>query len=235
LGKSLDIIPAIDLMKGRVVHARRGQRDRYQPISTPLCRDPEPFAVIDALLRLHPFQTLYIADLDALMQQGAHDALLAQLTQAYPQVMFWVDQGLAGGAIPPRHGNNCVTVVGSESLDADTATTLLAQSQPNFILSLDYARGVLIGPHLLLELSHAWPKTVIVMNLSRVGSNSGPDLRQLEQFVHRWPDNTFVAAGGVRGTADLLRLDKVGVAAALVASALHDGGLGAAALQRLKT
>ena len=31
------LVPVVDLLAGQVVHARRGERSRYQPIQSPLC------------------------------------------------------------------------------------------------------------------------------------------------------------------------------------------------------
>ena len=59
-------IPVIDLKGGVVVRARHGDRASYRPIETPLSRTSEPLDVVAGLLSLHPFRTLYVADLDAI-------------------------------------------------------------------------------------------------------------------------------------------------------------------------
>lgn len=220
----MQIIPVIDLMGGVVVHARKGQRDSYRPIQTPLCEGASPHAVIDGLLGLHEFKTLYIADLDALMGQGHHLELLERLQQDYPGLRFWVDQGLAapvGGAVP---------VIGSESLNADRLDGLRGMGG-RFILSLDFMGERLLGPEILLEESDYWPDTVIIMSLSRVGANKGPDFQRLEAFCSRWPNTRIIAAGGVREAEDLRRLSGLGVAGVLLASALHSGALESAVLR----
>lgn len=219
-------------MKGLVVHAQQGCRASYRPISTALCQNADPRAVIDALLSLYPFMTLYIADLDALMHCGSNHALIGRLTQAYPDLRFWIDQGLTGGTIELPEQRNRIAVIGSESLESETVP-LLAQSRRQLILSLDYSAGRLLGPRSLLDQSEVWPGTVIIMNLSRVGTNEGPDLWQLERFIRQWPEKNFVAAGGVRGKQDLVRLDALGVNAVLVANALHNGQLDASVVSRL--
>ena len=56
------VVPVIDLMAGRVVHARRGDRSNYRPLESKLTRSSEPVAVVAALLALAPFDTLYVAD-----------------------------------------------------------------------------------------------------------------------------------------------------------------------------
>ena len=48
---AMQVIPVIDLSRGRVVHARRGQRELYQPLRSPLCVGSEPLAVVEGLLR----------------------------------------------------------------------------------------------------------------------------------------------------------------------------------------
>ena len=91
----MDVVPVIDLKGGVVVHARRGERDRYRPIETPLSPTSLPIDVVRGLMSLHPFATLYVADLDAITRQGDNDAVVGALKEAFPRVTFWVDNGIA--------------------------------------------------------------------------------------------------------------------------------------------
>jgi phosphoribosylformimino-5-aminoimidazole carboxamide ribotide isomerase len=216
-------------MAGRAVHAKKGQRDRYQPLQTPLCEGSSPHAVIDGLLGLHGFATLYVADLDALTGRGCQRALLARLRQDYPALEFWVDCGLPADG-PPAAGN-AVPVVGSESLDGESARRILPGLGGAFILSLDYIGERLLGAGELFEEPALWPDRVILMSLSRVGANEGPDFPRLEQFRARWPEKRLIAAGGVRGADDLRRLEALGVSGVLLASALHSGAVGQSVLR----
>lgn len=216
-------------MSGAVVHARQGQRNRYRPIATSLCGDAAPHAVIAALLDLHSFETIYIADLDALMGTGDHRELLECLQGDYPRVKFWIDRGLPEpGAM--GHGTNCVPVIGSESLAAADWSALKAR-RGEFILSLDFMEERLLGAQNLVEYPGFWPEKIIVMSLSRVGGNEGPDFQRLENFRAAWPDKSFIAAGGVRSEDDLKRLDGLGISGVLLASALHSGVLGSSVLR----
>ena len=43
------LIPVIDLLDGQVVRGVRGERARYRPIESALCRGSEPLAVSRAL------------------------------------------------------------------------------------------------------------------------------------------------------------------------------------------
>jgi len=225
----VQIIPVIDLLKGCVVHARKGQRDSYRPMQTPLCSGSSPRAVIDGLLGLHRFKTFYVADLDALMGEGNHQALLGCLQRDYPRLHFWIDRGIPPTGLPPPLANG-VPVIGSESLVGERLGFLPSLGQ-EFILSLDFMGEGLLGDECLLEDSTFWPDTVIIMSLSRVGTNEGPDFERLEGFRARWPEKNIIAAGGVRNADDLIRLDGLGIGGVLLASALHSGALDPSVLQ----
>jgi phosphoribosylformimino-5-aminoimidazole carboxamide ribotide isomerase len=217
----VDIIPVIDLMQGQVVHARRGQRERYAPLQSPLSRDALPNSVLDGLLALADFRTIYLADLDALMGQPPQTGLIGGLIERYPDITFWVDNGYAGGqASIETRGGRVRPVIGSESIGiADLAE--LQRASVDFVLSLDFQGESLIGDPRLLTRPVLWPDTVILMNLARVGSLEGPNLGQLTRLVDQHPDHRFIAAGGVRDAADLKALNRAGAAAVLLASALH--------------
>lgn len=229
----MEIIPVIDLMNGRVVHARQGRRETYRPLESPLCRSSEPEAVIEGLLRLHGFETFYIADLDALMGRGCQAAVLEKLQRAFPELIFWIDRGWpepGEGEILARD-DRVLTVIGSESL-SEAQFPLLADPGLPFILSLDFRGDVLIGPPPLQEKPEFWPDTVILMSLSHVGGPAGPDFERAERFRQRHPRQRFVAAGGVRHARDLECLDALGISAVLMASALHSGAVDSEMLAR---
>ena len=64
----MQVIPVIDLLNGEVVHAKKGLRQTYQPMQSPLCPSSDPLTVVSELLALHPFKQLYIADLNAIQK-----------------------------------------------------------------------------------------------------------------------------------------------------------------------
>jgi phosphoribosylformimino-5-aminoimidazole carboxamide ribotide isomerase len=230
----VDIIPVIDIMAGQVVHARHGRRENYQPLKSPLCRNAQPQNVVEDLLQFYPFQTLYIADLDALMGGAAQTALLGELAEAFPSLRFWVDKGLPDvGMLPEFKAYPFTPVIGSESLD-DRSVDLLADRRRDCILSLDDMGGKVLGPTSLLERPELWPDRIILMNLSRVGSEGGPDFAGMQRMLaeHR-AGHQFIAAGGVRDLSDLERLKLMGLSAVLLATALHAGALGVEKLRAL--
>ncbi|MDI4664191.1 nickel transporter [Xanthobacter autotrophicus] len=233
----MQLIPVIDLKGGCVVHARRGERDAYRPIHTPLAATSAPQDVVAGLLALAPFRTLYVADLDAIAGTGGHGEVVAALGKAFPQLDLWVDAGEATAAqVRARVACGRGTgVVGTESLpDAAAAVEVLAE--PGVILSLDHDAAGPRGPAVIHEDARLWPGRVIVMTLARVGSGEGPDLDALARTAARAAragrQPSLYAAGGVRGPEDLVRLAAAGAAGVLVATALHDGRIGPDAARR---
>jgi len=225
----MKLIPVIDLMHGRVVTARQGQRDGYLPSDTPLCPSSQPQAVLSAFLELHPFSVFYIADLDAIRGEGNHSDLIRRLSLDHPELVFWVDNGLTD---LDRVCEFARPVIGTESLDDCEQLAHLNASLTSPILSLDYLDERFNGPDGLDRKPAFWPEDVIIMTLARVGTRAGPDLIRMQQLQRRSPGIRFHAAGGIRDLQDLERLRSIGAAGALLSTALHQKAIGAAAIGR---
>ncbi len=228
----MQIIPVIDLKDGRVVHARQGQRDQYQPIHSKLCPDSEPLSVIDRYLSLYPFKIFYIADLNAIQQQGDHNLIITQILHHHPQKTFWIDQGELVPLSSDKHTNSKITVIGSESINPQTWSTFCQRKQP-FILSLDFSYNKRLGLQSVFDRSEFWPQSIIIMTLNRVGSQQGPDIQRLQHYQEKYPEKNFIAAGGIRNKNDLQILNNIDIKTALIASALHQGTLDSQTLVQL--
>ncbi|HVY58334.1 MAG TPA: HisA/HisF-related TIM barrel protein [Xanthobacteraceae bacterium] len=230
----MDVVPVLDLKDGLVVRARMGRRQDYRPIETPLSPTSDAVEVARGLFSLHRFASLYVADLDAIERRGDNRAVLRRLRQALPGVRLWVDNGVADadGAAEWLAENLGDLVIGSET-QVDVQLVRGFRADPRIVLSLDFRGGAFQGPADLLKERDCWPQRVIAMTLARVGSGAGPDLERLAEIRAAAPDCSLYAAGGVRDAADLAALAHLGVAGALVASALHDGSLTASDLAKL--
>lgn len=215
------VIPVLDLRRGRVVRAVRGERERYAPVRSALVRGSEPRQVLAALLRLAPFGAVYLADLDAIRGGPPQRRLLAALCRAHPRTEFWIDAGPPPGWALP---GNARAVLGTEFLDAG------ARLAPGAVLSLDFdARGLRGAAEAWLD-ARRWPARVIAMCLHRVGSGDGPDWALLDRL--RRGGARLAAAGGVRDIRDarLLFRRRLDV---LAASVLHRARPRAAEIARL--
>jgi phosphoribosylformimino-5-aminoimidazole carboxamide ribotide isomerase len=223
------IVPVVDLKGGIVVHARRGQRAEYAPLRSPLVDGCEPVAVARALCAAGQASTLYVADLDAIAGAPADTETLAALSAL---AELWVDAGATtreraaalAGAGAARN------VVGTESLPSGAMDD---SDAPRRVLSVDLRDGRLVSPR--PELAGREPaaaaslatalgvRELLVIDLLRVGSGSGPPLRAVAELAAGLPGVAIYAGGGVRNDDDLRALESVGAAGALVATALHEG------------
>lgn len=231
---AMDVIPVLDLKGGVVVHARMGRRSEYRPIDTPLSPSSRPLDVARGLLSIHPFTGFYIADLDAIERRGDNNAALVDLKKAFPELVFWVDNGVADLERAQRWldaGIGCL-VIGSETQKTGELLRHF-QHDERVVLSLDFRGGAFMGPPALLGDPDLWPTDIIVMTLARVGSAAGPDMARLAAIKASAPDKRVYAAGGVRGADDLAALADAGISGALVATCLHNGALTGAQIARL--
>jgi phosphoribosylformimino-5-aminoimidazole carboxamide ribotide isomerase len=223
------IVPVVDLKGGIVVHARRGQRDEYAPLQSPLVDGCEPVAVARALCTVARASTLYVADLDAI---GGAPADVGTLSALASVAELWVDAGAtsrerADALLVAGASRN---VVGTESLPPGAVGDI---GGPPLVLSVDLRDGKLISPR--PELAGHGPaaaaplatalgvRELLVIDLARVGSGSGPPLDAVAELAAALPGVAIYAGGGVRDDADLHALEIAGAAGALVATALHEG------------
>ena len=227
----MQIVPVIDLKSGIVVHARRGQRADYAPLRSPLVDGCEPVAVARALCAAARASTLYVADLDAIDGAAADVETLSALSAV---AELWVDAGATtrDRAAALADAGAARNIVGTESLDPGALDDTDA---PTLVLSVDLRDGRLISPRAELagrDAAAAAPlatelevREVLVIDLARVGSGSGPPLEAVAALVAALPGTAIYAGGGVRDDRDLRALEAAGAAGALVATALHEGRL----------
>jgi len=198
-----------------------GRRAEYRPLETRLAASSDPCAVAEGFLRLHPFESIYLADLDAVLERGANDHALSRLAAAFPKVAFWLDRGRR----EPFAASNFGRVLGSESLAPYLPPPDLSRER-DVILSLDLDVAGFRGPAELENRPELWPERVIAMTIERIGGGAGPDFERLALIKARAGARKVYAAGGVRGADDLSRLAELRIAGALVATALHEGRIG---------
>lgn len=227
----MQIIPVIDVLKGQVVLAQGGPRSEYPLLMSVLSKATEPAAVISDLLTFYAFKIIYIADLDSIEGAPLNRGFYQQLAEQFPDLRIWLDAGIRKAQhlkkSPPAA--NIRWVAGSETLPCVYAAAEL----DNWILSLDFRDGQLLGDDRWLADKAVWPAQVIVMDLDAVGRNSGPGYARLKPLIETHPQQQWIASGGIRNSQDLQKLAAMGIESVLLASALHKGNITAADLTAL--
>jgi phosphoribosylformimino-5-aminoimidazole carboxamide ribotide isomerase len=235
------IIGVVDLLGGRAVQARAGDRHAYQPV-TVVGAVPVPEG--DAATIAHAYVTqlgigeLYVADLDAILGRAPHDGIV--MTLATIGTRLWLDAGVSSIDRAERAIACGATrvVVGLETLGSFGALSGICRAVDGqrVAFSLDLKDGAPIAPFippeppeaLAARAVEAGVRSMLVIDLARVGTGRGVDLTMLARLRKAVPGVILIAGGGVRGVEDLRQLANAGCDGALVATALREGGLSVA-------
>ena len=219
------IIPVIDLSHGLVVHAKKGERNKYQPLESVLTTQTSLEAILESYFKLYPFKNIYIADLDAIQGTGNHLQLLGDIAIRHTTCEFWVDAGI--DFLKQKRlftdKRNIKPVLGSENKVTEMEFTNLIKANPEIILSLDFSKTGFVENTYLLKSSKLWPENVIVMMLHRVGTGKGIDQECLTRIQQLSTHSNIFVAGGISNRSDLIQLKDKGIAGALLATSLHNG------------
>ena len=209
----MDLILALDLMKGRVVHGARGQRETYRPLILPGVPSSDP---VDLVSVLSP-RYLYVADLDRIGGSGDHAGSIRACSRLVGRC--YVDRGIRSPG-DFLDGENVVNIVGTETGGRNL------RGYPGGFLSVDVRDGRVIpgGEDPLEVLSGAgdWAfEGCIFLNLGMVGTGGGLP-RDLED-IRAACGKTLFYGGGVGSVKDLERLRDAGFDGAIVATSVHEG------------
>jgi len=237
------IIPVIDILEGRVVHAVRGRRKEYQPLKSNLCASTDPVDVAAALKALG-FSKLYVADLDAILRGKANFAVFKNIADEMGLELM-VDAGINTLEKAENVLKNHVSkiIIGTETLPSVSLVTEAVKlfGSEKVVVSLDlmgdrvlsgFELGALKEPLALLrKFQGAGVSQVIVLDLARVGSGEGVNMQFLKEVVSAIKTEVFVG-GGLRDVTDLVELKNIGVSGVLLATALHSGKISLKALKQ---
>lgn len=227
--QDFQFIPVLDLKDGTTVYAERGNRASYQPIETPLAIGSDPVAIAGALLDNTGENSLYIADVDAIMRHGSNRAAVKKIAEAFPETSLWLDPGVTD--IDDcrdwlKHDRLQLVIATETSNTPDSLSALTTAELKRVILSLDFGPEGFRGDEAFLNTPELWPEKIIVMSLSQVGSGGGPDTSLLSNILAKAGDRHVFAAGGLRNIEDAERLEQLGASGILLASAIHAGHIG---------
>jgi len=226
----VQVIPAIDLMKGKIVRLTRG--------------DPRTAKVYDQFGG--PVETakkwkregatkLHIIDLDAALGAGDNLAVIAEIAESVN--------------LPIQVGGGIRTVEAAEKLLTSGISQVIlgalafsdveaiAQVQKRFgqetvIVALDNKEGKIMvegwktptafGIKGALEkFTTLGVMTFLITSITKDGTLSGPDIDTLSEAC-KFSNVKIIAAGGIGGLNDLIALKRVGVAGAVIGKALYE-------------
>ena len=237
----MDVIPAVDIRRGRVVRLRQGDYDRETAYAD------DPVAVAEGFAR-DGARLIHVVDLDG-AAEGAPRALAAikAIARAVP-----IDVQVGGGLRSDR--------AVADALDAGAARVVLgtaavrdpglveralaAHSAERVAVGLDARGGALAlagwreqtdasAAETMARLAAQGVGRFIFTDITRDGALTAPNFEAVEAMLRRaetlsvageWRGGArLIASGGVASIDDLRRLASIGVDGAIVGSALYEG------------
>lgn len=227
----MQLIPAIDLMKGKIVRLTHGDPKTAKvysnfggPVETAKKWEAEGA------------KKLHIIDLDAALSIGNNLSVIAEIAKNV-DLPIQVGGGIRNiEAVEKMLGLGVSQVIlGSLAFSNPKAVTQVQKGfgSESVIVALDNRDGKImiegwtnvttLGMKEALEKFVALRvKTFLVTSITKDGTLSGPDLGTLREACHH-PNVKIVAAGGIGGLKDLVDLKRVGVEGAVIGKALYEG------------
>jgi phosphoribosylformimino-5-aminoimidazole carboxamide ribotide isomerase len=224
-------IPAIDLINNQVVRLLQGNFEEQTSYSL----DPIEYA---GEISKHGLEYLHLVDLSgAKTGELVHQSVLKELAaNTNLKVDFGggiktiedVESLLQSGANQVVIGSLCVK-------DPETVVGWIKEiGTERFILALD-TDGVNLkingwqdssGMTLEQAMSHFKQfadLTILTTDIRRDGTGAGPSLDLYKKLVQKFPDQRWIASGGVESVSDLSELRKAGCYGCVIGKALLDG------------
>ena len=228
----MKLFPAIDLRGGQVVRLTQGDYDRMTVYGADPCAQARAFLSAGA-------KYLHVVDLD-----GAKDGTLSN----YDTIAALAEQGglfieVGGGIRTEERIERYLSlgvgrcILGSVAVtDFDFTARMLQKYGEKIAVGVDAKDGYVAihgwkevsaekGVDFCKRLADAGCAAVIYTDIACDGAMQGTNLRLYRQLVQEVPGMAFTASGGISTEAELLELERMGLAAAILGKSLYTGAL----------
>ncbi|HOB18250.1 MAG TPA: HisA/HisF-related TIM barrel protein [Candidatus Methanoculleus thermohydrogenotrophicum] len=215
----MELILALDLAGGLVVHGKSGNRAGYRPLSWGLAPSAEP----ETYLSVMRPRFLYIADLESIQGRTPQDDLVRRCAALVERC--YLDRGFRSSA-ECAAVDGVTPVVGTETAAATIKD--LREYQTGY-LSIDIKGGRVLPwgirpTEMLRRAAEMSFEGCIILNIEAVGTEQGLVWEDLEEMRACYPGRLFYG-GGVAGVEDIHLLADTGFDGAIIATAVHRGGV----------
>ena len=218
----IKVVPVLDIMKGLVVHAIAGIREKYKPLTNSvLVNTSNPYALLEKLANMG-FDEVYIADIDSILGIGENSNIIDKALSLGFKVL--ADVGVKG--LLMKDSEKLTIVIGTEYLEKPGDLAKLREryiSLDTFYGEVKFGREHYSIHEVLNVMKNVEYKGIIILFLNAVGTLKGPDIGVAKIIAENCLSREVAVGGGIRGLGDLKNLCKIGVNKALVATSLHKG------------
>jgi phosphoribosylformimino-5-aminoimidazole carboxamide ribotide isomerase len=225
LARDFEVLPAIDVLDGRVVRLREGRRDSVT------LEGGDPVAVATRFAD-EGASRLHVVDLDGAFSGTPSVDLVERLAAIGPPVQIGGGYRTVAAVAAALDAGADRVIVGTAAVSPDFLAEALATAGDRLVVAVDVTDGRLaisgwvelaeLDPlELARRCAGAQVARVLVTSTRRDGSLAGPDLPLLAAVVDTGPP--VIAAGGISSVDDLVRVRAAGCEAAIAGSALLAG------------
>jgi phosphoribosylformimino-5-aminoimidazole carboxamide ribotide isomerase len=239
------IIPVIDILNSEAVHAIKGERKSYKPLSSKLFKNSNPFDILKVLAVNYKFRDFYIADLDAIINDTPNNHLLNTILKML-DIDIMIDLGIINIKDILRFskiGFNKL-IIGLETVSSleviKEAVNIMGKNK--LVLSIDmYKEKVLSNVKRIKDKSpieivkiveDIGVNEIILLDLFRVGQKIGGIPSQYLKIQESFNGNILVG-GGIKDYKDLINYKEYNFAGVLIATALYDGTISIEEVKKL--
>lgn len=220
------IIPVLDIKNGVAVSGKSGNRNEYMPLETVFNNSPDPLEISKSLIKRGASE-IYIADLDAIEGKDSNLDLVGKINQVLPVMLDCGASDMDSVFEALQFADK--VIVATETLREleDLDEIFCRVNRERIIVSVDVLDNQVLAKYMELNfndlreyLQRLKPSTVILLDISSVGTEGGINQQLINEFAGL--DTDIILGGGIT-EKDLPKLLEIGVNNVLVGTALHHG------------
>ena len=233
--KMFKIIPVIDILNSKAVHAIKGERENYKPLKSVLFETTDPTNIIKTLNIKYNFNEFYIADLDSILKKKLNIQTLKQIGDI-ENVKTIIDPGIVTTEEIKsfKQINFRALILGLETIkNLETVNRSLEFLGANkIIVSIDMYKGKILSNakefknypiiEVIKKIEKLGVEELILLDLFRVGLKLGGVPQLYKDILQNFNGNIYVG-GGIKNLNDILQYKAEGFSGVLIATALYDG------------
>ena len=221
------VIPAIDLLDGKVVRLVKGNPDNMTVYSDNPVEVAKGWAAEGA-------EMLHIVDLDASLQTGNNNRKMIYKIAASIQIPVQAAGGIRSVEIINEMLKNVNKIVlGTIAFqEPDLIENMTKKKKGRIVLAVDYRDGTVVVngwkdrtnfsiQDAIYDFQAVGITEFLLTNVEKDGTLSGPDFSSL-RYASTFPDIKIIASGGVSRLEDILRARTAGCSSIILGKALYD-------------
>lgn len=240
------IIPVIDILNSKAVHAIKGERTKYKPLISELFKSSDPIEIIKILNHKYNFNEIYLADLDAIIKKIPNYEIISKVTKV-KNLKLILDPGIVKSEdiLKFSRFNLKKLILGLETINSFDVIrdSLKIFGIDKIVISVDMFKGKIITKirdlvnesllNTIIKLNNLGVRELILLDLFRVGQKLG-GIPPLYLKIRDAFDGDILVGGGIKNFNDLTNYNRENFSGVLIATALYDGSINIEKLKIIK-